>query len=307
MTTNAAVNNGWVSNQPDNILQKETVVVGDTTVEVDPNAIEPKDYFKVLKGKLQHAKDDQLQNQLDVIAQQLVAANRIGQKKFLYQLAFTHKALVAEQKLLTHGVTQFVYKDDVKEFIDKVTPKNSVKIIELQRFPRAIPLDVQKRIEDVKNLNLFDDFLVVFTDFTGSDHKDKEEQKVIARNRDPIVFGIFFNEKTGLKHDRFYFVADWEDEYCDLTFSKMIAKMADMKINDNAAHVITTNHDYIQDLVMVALQEMEERGKSGRFIDDLEDRISTYRDSLATKIKELEEETLVEKIFRKTKKAVGLK
>ena len=42
------------------------------------------------------------------------------------------------------------------------------------------------------------------------------------RDKDPILFGVFKNDTNVA--DRFYFLGDWVDEYCDLTLDKMIEK-----------------------------------------------------------------------------------
>jgi len=41
---------------------------------------------------------------------------------------------------------------------------------------------------------------------------EKEKEKA----KDPILFGVMKNSRN------LYFIADWEDEYCDLTLSKML-------------------------------------------------------------------------------------
>jgi hypothetical protein len=227
-----------------------------STVEVNNDAIEPDDYFKVLKSKLTKNQKDKLDKQLDVIAEQLTAANRVGQKNLLQRLAFTYDTLVKEQELLAVGVDTFVLKSDIQTFIDKVKPANSVKIIELERYPRAIPLKVLKEIERVKKLELFDDYCVVFTDYTDNDYKTEEEKEIVARNKDPVVFGYFKNKSQGFRHDRFYFIADWVDEYCDLDFTTMIERMSDQGIK-NPEHKISTDDKYIRELVETVKKDME--------------------------------------------------
>ena len=215
-------------------------------IEVQEDAVEPKEYFKILKDKTKKAEKERLANQLEVIAEQIIAAKSVGQKNFLERLGFCYETIIKEQQLLSRGLSSFVYKEDVKAFLDKVKPKNSIRIIELERYPRAIPLKNLKDIERIKKWELFDDFCVVFTDFTGSSHSTKEEREFVKRNRDPVVFGYFKNKNE--QHERFYFVTDWEDEHCDLTFTKMIEKMADAGIK-NPEKKISTDHNYILNLV----------------------------------------------------------
>jgi hypothetical protein len=64
----------------------------------------------------------------------------------LNQLAFTHDVIVREMKLLVVGIKRFVYQDDVKALLDKT---RHIKIIELDRYPRVIPIEQMDTEPDV--------------------------------------------------------------------------------------------------------------------------------------------------------------
>ncbi len=189
--------------------------------------MEPKDYFANLKTNLQDAQKEEFDRQMDTIRRQIVAAENIGQKAFLHKLSFTHEVIKKEQELLACGVKKYILKEDILKFLKDVKPKNSIKIIELERYPRPIPMDVLEEISRVKKLEIFDDFFVVFTDFTENSYETPDEKAMVERNRDPVVFGWFKLDKQGLKHDRCYYVADWIDDYCDLDFAKLVEKMSE--------------------------------------------------------------------------------
>lgn len=134
------------------------------------------------------------------------------------------------------GITTFIYRDDIEEYIDSIS-KDVVKIIELQNYEREIPDDVVAIIEKVKGK--FDKLYVLFTDYTGKAERKVEKTR---RQKDPILFGTFQNERLKTVIDRFYFLADWEDEYCDLTFDKMVNEVRASK-NRNIAKTISTPED----------------------------------------------------------------
>ena len=69
----------------------------------------------------------------------------------------------------------------------------------------------------------------------------KETRRVQAerREKDPILFGTFQNEESKFILDRFYYIADWVDEYCDLTLDKLINELKDKK-NIDALHEFNT-------------------------------------------------------------------
>lgn len=232
----------------------------DPVLEINPEAKEPNEYFKLLKSSTLRVDEKALMASLDVIAEHILQAKKIGQVAFLRKLAFTGDVLLKEQILYQSGFKDFVLIDDIKKYIDKVKPVNSVKIIELERYPRAIPWEAMSNIAKAQDLGLFTDFCVIFTDFSDADYKTPEEKKMVARNRDPVVFGFFKDSDTGQKHDRFYLIADWEDETCDLTFSKLIDRMQSDGIK-NASKKIGQDAAYIQGLIGQTLKDTEKEAK----------------------------------------------
>ena len=225
------------------------------SLEVNPDAIEPKDYFKILKGKTCEIELGGIEKALETIARHILTAKQIGQETFIRKLAFSGNVLLKEQILYQEGFKKFVLLDDIKHYIDNVKPANSVKIIELERYPRAIPLICMETVAKTQKKNLFDKYCVVFTDLSNAEWKTPKEKAVVTRNRDPIIFGFYLDEETGHKHDRFYYVTDWEDKMCHLTFDKMVNAMKiDHKIK-NPVKEISTGEDYIQTLFDETLKE----------------------------------------------------
>ncbi|EQL11139.1 Uncharacterised protein [Clostridioides difficile] len=77
---------------------------------------------------------------------------------------------------------------------------------------------------------------VLFTDYTGKITKEISKER---RDKDPILFGVFSDEKSRAIVDRFYYLGDWEDEYCDLTLEKMINDYKKKGRQDILKHIIT--------------------------------------------------------------------
>lgn len=235
-----------------------------STITINEDAKEAKDYFKILKASTSKIDEAEIQGALDQIAEHLIKAESIGQKSFRRRLAFTGDVLLKEQFLFHRGFKDFVLVEDIKKYIDKVKPANSVKIIELERYPRVIPWECMERIAKAQSFNVFSDFCVVFTDFSDNDYKTEEEKKLVARNRDPVVFGYFIDKQTGDKHDRFYLITDWEDEYCDLTFSKLIQEMSAKGIKSPSKQ-IGQDALYIQGLIGKAMDDTTDKVKKKSF------------------------------------------
>lgn len=143
---------------------------------------------------------------------------RTGQEKAARKLLFVMQSLDKEKALIDMGINRFIYKDDIDFYIDNCTNEtNPVKIIELRNYVRDVPEEAAEIVE--KTQSIFDEFFVVYTDYASNDDRRVEAEN---RRKDPILFGTFLSEKNRVCIDRFYFLADWVDEFCDLTLDKML-------------------------------------------------------------------------------------
>ena len=180
----------------------------------EKNEITPSQYFDYLKDAKQNITNEQLKDSYGVFLKLGEKYTKIGQKESLKKLCFLANTLIKEEKLIELGVTTYVYKDTIEDYIENVASK-TVKIVELSRYMREVPDELVEVIE--KTREIFDEFYVVFTDYTGKEERKVEKER---RDKDPILFGCFKNDRN--VGDRFYFLGDWVDEYCDLTLDKMI-------------------------------------------------------------------------------------
>lgn len=194
-------------------------------VQNQHEGIDPLSYFENLKNSKRDLSSKFLQEVFDNTELLLKKAYAINQVEMCKKLIFTIDVISKEYILHDMGFKTFVYRDDIEYFMDKVADK-AVKILELARYPREIPSEVAEKIIELNNKGIFDEYYVVFTDYTGNIEREVEAER---KRKDPILFGAF-SKRDGRDrqlHDRFYYIADWEDEYCDLTLNKMIGAMAD--------------------------------------------------------------------------------
>lgn len=92
-------------------------------------------------------------------------------------------------------------------------------------------------VEKVKDI--FTTLYVLYTDYTGKEEKRVEAER---RTRDPILFGAFVSPDRSSMVERFYYLGDWQDEYCDLTLDRMVEEMKS-KGRDDAIWEIKTPED----------------------------------------------------------------
>lgn len=183
--------------------------------------ITPSQYFESLKAAKNTITSESLKESYDVFVTLGKKYVRSGQAESLKKLRFLADTFTKEEKLLELGINTYIYKDVVEDYITTVADK-TVKIVELSRYMREIPDDIVDTIEKTKDL--FNQFYVVFTDYTGREERKVEKER---RDKDPILFGVFKNNTT--ISDRFYFLGDWVDEFCDLTLDKMVEQYKEKK------------------------------------------------------------------------------
>lgn len=176
----------------------------------------PQQYFEAVKERKHSITDEELLKVYDNCIELLNKYRITGQKKGMRKILFHLECIEKEREIVKMGIDTFIYRDDIEEYIDNVA-KETVKIIELESYEREIPDEIVEVISMVKDK--FDQLYIVFTDYTGKVERQVEKER---RSKDPILFGTFQNQSSRTVIDRFYYLGDWEDEYCDLTLDKMI-------------------------------------------------------------------------------------
>jgi len=187
--------------------------------------IDAQEYFTKLKNSKKKITVVDLNTIYDSCLVLLNKYSITGQTEAMKKLIFHMACLDKEKEIYAAGVDTFIYLADLKEYISKVSDR-SVKVIELENYEREIPNEVVEVLQKVKSL--FTNFIVVFTDYT----KEKEHQKKYVKRIDPILFGMFKDYSTSTIVERLYFIADWEDELCDLTLDKLVADYKNIKNKD---------------------------------------------------------------------------
>ena len=181
----------------------------------DLKEMTPYQYFQFVKSKVNEMNDKDLNKLYSISSELLEKYKKTGQIKAAKKLAFHIKSILKEKEIIDLGITKFIYRDDIENYIDNIA-KDVVKIIELKNYPREIPDELVETIEKTKDI--FDEMYVLFTDYTG------EVEKEVEKERDPILFGSFIDRTVDEMSQRMYYLGDWVDEYCDLTLDKLVSQ-----------------------------------------------------------------------------------
>lgn len=215
----------------------------------------PKQYFTNLKGLKNKLIKEDIEKYKQVSDNMMKKAVALNQTYQISKLDFMSRCIEQEVKLLDMGIDTFVYRNAITDYADNISD-NSIKICYLEDYPREIPDEVANVVCELKQKKIFDAYLVIYTDYAN------EVDEKIKKERDPILFGTFKNTKTERQlnrtytlYDRLYYIADWEDEYCDLTLVKMVSEMA--KVGKNIEFKL--NIPVTADDIKHKLEEMKEK------------------------------------------------
>lgn len=177
--------------------------------------------FKFVKSKLTKIQQGELKKRLSKLASLLKYSEEMQQWAVYEESAKKILEITREQEADLFGIEKFVLKKDVEKFISSVSNK-IVKLKALSEFPRIIPERVRKRLKNLQSKGLFDEYLILYTDLTVPEDEIKSNKQKI-KEKDPILFGKFNNIP-----DKLYYIADWIDEYCDLTFDKLTDELTNL-------------------------------------------------------------------------------
>ena len=74
--------------------------------------------------------------------------------------------------------------------------------------------------------------------------------------KDPIIFGAFIQRgKDVLMSERLYYIADWIDEYCDLTLEKLTQIQPNISKDINIEYLLELSEIYLSEEQKVKIKE----------------------------------------------------
>lgn len=124
-----------------------------------------------------------------------------------------------ESVLFAVGKYYVITEDDVVNFAKK-TPRG-LAIDYVKNYVRPIPSEVINEMTKMNELEIFDNYVVLHYDPERKSFEETFKEK--ERRRDPILFGVIKGSR------KLYYIADWVDEYCDLTLDKFVETLQRQK------------------------------------------------------------------------------
>lgn len=179
--------------------------------------IHPVLYFKYIKSKFKILERMRLDRRLKYLENAYFRTAEAGQVSLSEKILKILAIETRESMMYAKGIRHFIERDDLVKYKNKIRDGH-ISDTMMKEFTRVIPKNVLAKKEKVKDV--FDDF-VIYHYWNEEAEKNREvKQKITpeekSKLRDPVLFGII--KET----DKLYFIADWEDDFCDLSFSEMI-------------------------------------------------------------------------------------
>ncbi|MFA5174620.1 MAG: hypothetical protein WC438_05560 [Candidatus Pacearchaeota archaeon] len=186
--------------------------------------IHPVLYFKYIKKKFKMIERMRIDNRFKKLEKAFYKAVDSGQEALGEKLLKTLAIEMRETQMYAKGFKYYIEKGDLNKHKGNIRGGH-ISDTRLKDFTRDIP----KKDKDKYNasLGLFDDYVVYHYWNEGEvekvEKKEKMDPEEKSKMRDPILFGII--KET----NKLYFIEEWEDEYCDLTFEELVDKIG---VND---------------------------------------------------------------------------
>jgi len=177
------------------------------------NAITIKEYFNEFKTNIEELNHiDDIANHYEAILQK---AESLNQTALVEKLRDMIEVVRAESYLIDTDLNKFITEKNVCDLYKKVGKDKNLKLTWLKNFARVIPDIVfdAKKLADEKLV--FDNYVILHYD--PKNNGDKLTKEEVEKKKDPILFGVIRNSR------KLYYIADWIDEYSDLTLEQMVS------------------------------------------------------------------------------------
>jgi hypothetical protein len=182
-----------------------------TDTEDNKDLIDALQFFKLVKL----TSKDSVTTYRDRVSDYLKAvynAASVGQVALLEELIRGMVTNKYEAVLYSEGYYNIITEEQMVKFVTSC--EKGIKLDYIKNFTRPLPYDVVDKVNKLNQLEIFDNYVVLYYDPDGLIYKETAREE--AKRKDPILFGLIAGS------NKLYYVADWIDEYCDLTLEKFI-------------------------------------------------------------------------------------
>lgn len=150
----------------------------------------------------------------------ITKARKMGQTAQEEKLLRALVVHIYESVLAVSGFNKYIDLKQLQNLQKKC--KRLLDLDYLSNFTRIIPSDVAEKKIKADELHVFDNYVVLHYDPTGAMNTamtESEQLREMQRKADPVLFGVIEGST------KLYYIGDWIDEYCDLTWEQIVEKI----------------------------------------------------------------------------------
>ncbi len=151
----------------------------------------------------------------DYINETISVAENNGQTALVEKIKAIRTALLLESQLISLDFIKVISEEQLIKFAYDC--EKGLRLDWLKNFTRNIPKDIIEKKVRADSLKLFDNYAILH--FDPDNKSNSLTNSEIEKKKDPILFGVFKESR------KLYYVADWKDELCNLTFDQLIDKI----------------------------------------------------------------------------------
>lgn len=173
----------------------------------------PEDTMKIVFENAQQL--ETFKAKQETIENLIKTAQENGQIALAEDLQKRLSVLMYESALIVLGYPRYISEEAIVK-LAKMS-KKAFRLDFIKNFVRIIPETAAEKKKALDKALIFDNYAILHYDPSGKSNKLTEAE--IQAKRDPILFGMIKDSR------RLYFVADWIDKLCTLTFEELIQEM----------------------------------------------------------------------------------
>lgn len=145
-------------------------------------------------------------------------ATKAGQTALVDKLKLRLESAKSEIQLVVMGLNKFLTEEQIVDFYNQTKKDKNLKLSWIKHFVKPIPSIALEAKTKLDEQFVFDNYVILHYDPNNDATDLTKEEKVerIKREKDPILFGVIKDSR------RLYYIADWQDEYCNLTLDIVI-------------------------------------------------------------------------------------
>jgi hypothetical protein len=161
---------------------------------------------------------------LKTIEEMIKRASAAGQTALKEKYIHNKNVATYEARLASSPTKKYIDEKDLVTFVKE--SEKGLRLDYVKNFTREIPEDIIKKKIDQDALMVFDNYVILHFDPDAKSFKltQKEEAELEAKRKDPILFGVIEGST------KLYYVGDWIDELCNLTFDQLVDHFKETKI-----------------------------------------------------------------------------